>query len=220
MQTSRLPYNVIHFRDFDSAHVPEILQEIYLQQIYFPFLSSKKDLTIFDCGLNIGLFSLYASKYAKQIYAFEPAATIYQIAQKNLTENGITNVKTFQKAISSEDGKTNFYHSSNETAYSLNPAINDNKEKEEVETIRLDTFVKQENIEHIDFLKMDVEGEEAKIFTSESFKNIVPIIDCMVYEWHSWGQSNPNVINHGLIGLGFRTIKQLAAQATVFACIK
>jgi len=220
MQTSQLQYSVIHFKDFETAHVPDILQEIYLQKIYYPYLSGKKDAVIFDIGLNIGLFSLYASKYASTVYAFEPSADIFKIAKQNIEENGMTNVKLFQKAIAPKDGKATFYHSTNETMFSLNPAVNDNKEKEEVETIRLDTFVKQEKIEHIDLIKMDIEGTESEIFTSESFKNIVPITDCMVYEWHTWNISNPNVINHGLMEYGFEKIIKLNTQATVFACTK
>ena len=137
-----------------------------------------------------------------------------------MKENNVPNVKTFQKAIAPEDGKTTFYHSTNKTMFSLNPAINDNKETEEVETIRLDTFCKQEKIEHIDSMKLDIEGTESKIFTSESFKNIVPMLDCMVYEWHQWDGSNPSVINHGLFEYGFKRIAQLPSKATVFACSK
>lgn len=219
MQTSQLQ-GVIHFEDFENSHIPEILQEIYVQKIYFPFFNGKKDQVIFDLGLNIGLFSFYASKYASTVYAFEPASAIYQIAQKNIEGNHLTNVKAFQKAISTEDGKTTFYHSSNRTMFSLSPTINDNQEKEEVETIRLDTFCKQEKIDHIDFLKCDIEGTESKLFTSESFKNVVDRIDCMVYEWHVWDGSNPSIINHGLMDYGFKTIQKLSSKATVFACMK
>ena len=220
MQTSQLHYNVIHFGDFQNAHVPEILQEIYIQKIYEPFFVGKRDAICLDLGLNIGLWSIYASRYSSAVYAFEPASAIYQIALQNLKENGVTNVKAFQKAISNEDGKATFYHSTNETMFSMNPAVSNVKEKEEVETIRLDTFVKEQKIEHIDFAKVDIEGTESKLFTSESFKNIVPILDCMVYEYHTWDASNPSILNHGLLELGFRTIKQLSSQATVFACMK
>jgi FkbM family methyltransferase len=220
MQTSQLQYNVIHFQDFNNSHIPEILEEIYLQKIYYPYLGGRKDAVIFDIGLNIGLFSLFASRYASTVYAFEPATDLFKIAKQNIEENKATNVKLFQKAIATTDGKTTFYHCSNKTMYSLNPKVNDNKEKEEVETIRLDTFVNSEKIEHIDFIKLDIEGTEAEVFTSESFKNIVPIVDCMVYEWHSWSISNPNVINSGLMGYGFRKIIKIGGPAVVFACTK
>jgi FkbM family methyltransferase len=210
---------VIHFVDWDYCYIPEIFTEIYLQKIYLPYLIGKKDATFLDLGCNIGLWSLYASPFAKQIYSFEPALSINETAQKNLKDNNITNVKLFQKAIAAEDEKTTFYHSTNKTMYSLHPIVNNNGEKEEVETIRLDTLVKQEGITHIDFAKIDIEGTEDKLFTSESFKNIVPMLDAFVYEWHRWANANPFVINAGLQKLGYVT-RQIPSQATLFIAQK
>ena len=212
-------FGTINYFDWDNSHIPEILTEIYLQKIYHPYLIGTDGIFL-DLGLNIGLWSLYATSHAKQIYAFEPAKLNYDLACKNLQDNHILNVKTYQKAISTDDGKTTLYHSSNTTSNSLSYIINDTKEKEEVETIRLDTFVKQEKIEHIDLIKCDIEVTEEKLFASESFKNIVPITDKLVYEWHEWGVSNPNIINHGLIDLGFKHIKKLSSQAHVYMCSK
>jgi FkbM family methyltransferase len=217
MQTSQL--HVLHFNDWNNSHISEILQEIYLQKIYSQFLIGKKDSLCLDIGCNIGLWSLYASPLVKTVFSFEPASDICKIAQKNLDENQITNVSLFQKAIAPEDGKTTLYHSTNKTMYSLNERINDNRESEEVETIRLDTFVKENKIDHIDFMKLDIEGTEDKLFTSESFKNIVPILDSFIYEWHSWSNANPNIINSGLRDMGF-TIRQIPSNATIFSAQK
>mgnify|MGYP006276752347 CR=1 FL=1 len=210
---------VINYSDWDNSHIPEILLEIYLQKIYHPYLSGRDGIFL-DLGLNIGLWSLFASKYAKQIYAFEPTKETYDIAVQNFKDNGITNVKAFQKAIAPTDGKVTFYHSSNSTMNSMISLVNDNKVTEEVETMSLETLVKQEKIDHINFIKCDIEGSEDKLFTSESFKKVVPIVDTMIYEWHTWGSSNPNTLNAGLISLGFKTIKKLPCEATVFACMK
>jgi FkbM family methyltransferase len=209
----------LHYSDWDLSHIPEILQEIYLQKIYHPYLTGTDGIFL-DLGLNIGLWSLFASKYAKQIYAFEPAKEIYDIALLNLKDNGITNVKAFQKAISVTDGKATFYHSSNTTCNSLLQAINDNKITEEVETITLETLVKQEKIEHINFIKCDIEGFEDKLLCSDSFRAIAPITDTIVYEWHQWSNSNPNIINAGLKDMGYRAFRRLPVEAYVFACTK
>ena len=212
--------HVIHFKGWENSYIPNILQEIYLQKIYDPYLSGKTDAVLLDLGSNISLWSMYASPFAKQIYAFEPSKESYDIGLKNITDNGIKNVKVIKKAIAEKDGKTTFYHSVNTTMNSLNPAINTlPKLAEEVETIRLDTFVKEEKIEHIDFAKIDIEGMEDKLFTSESFKNIVPILDSFIYEWHSWSNSNPNIINFGLKELGY-LVKQIPSDATIFSAVK
>jgi len=212
-------HGAIHFKNWDNSYIPNILHEIYLQQIYKQFLSGQTELTLFDLGLNIGLWSMYASRYAKNIYAFEPAKETFDIAVKNLTENKFTNVHAFQQAVSTKDSKTTFYHSTNSTMNSLNSLVNNTGEKEEVETIRLDTFVKREKIDHIDFAKIDVEGHESKLFASEGFKNIASLLDSFVYEWHSWTESSPSVINFGLKELGFMVFP-IPSDATLFGARK
>src|SRR3990167_5528929 len=145
----------IHYKDWDNSYIPNIFQEIYLQKIYEPFLVGKKDLILFDLGMNIGLWSIYASKYAKMVYSFEPAKETFDIASLNLKDNGITNVRTYQKAIAEENGEATFYHSINTTMNSLNPAVNSLPDlAEEVETVRLDNFILQEKIKIIDFAKI------------------------------------------------------------------
>lgn len=210
---------VIHFKDWSNSHIPEILQEIYLQRIYHPYVINKKDAVFFDLGLNIGLWSLYASQYAKKIYSFEPAKESYDLAVKNLKDNKATNVEAFQKAVAPTEGEMTFYHSTNSTMNSLKPEVNNTQTSETVATIRLDTFCKEHEVNHIDFMKVDVEGSEAELFTSESFKNIVPFLDAFVYEWHQWASANPNVLNYGLMNYGY-TIKQIPSAATLFICQK
>lgn len=209
----------IHFVDFKNSHIPEIFFELYLQPIYPPFILGKKDATFLDIGFNIGLWSLYASPFAKQIFSYEPSKEIADIGRLNMKDNKISNVTVIQKAVSAEDGKMTFYHSTNRTMFSLNPAVNDNKESEEVEAVSLETVVKENKIDHIDFMKLDVEGTEAEIFASKGFKRICPILDSFIYEWHSWSKANPSVINSGLNELGY-VVKQIPSQATIFGAVK
>lgn len=60
---------VIHFKDWENSYIPNILNEIYLQKIYYPFLVHKKDAVFLDLGSHIGLWSMYASsqKWAGQV---------------------------------------------------------------------------------------------------------------------------------------------------------
>lgn len=210
----------IHFFDWNNSYIPNILHEIYLQKIYAPFLSGKRDLVLFDLGSNIGLWTLYAAQYAKKVYSFEPAKSTFEIGKKNIEDNGIMNVELVNKAVATEDGELTFYHSQNSTMNSLNEAVNTlPKEKEVVKAVRLDTFVKEKGIEKIDFMKIDVEGVEDKIFSSDSFISIAPIVESFVYEWHSWANANPNTINAGLKELGF-TVRQIPSDATIFGAVR
>src|ERR1700744_2770876 len=104
------PINALFFKDFKHAHIPEIMEEIWLQAIYKPFLVGKKDLIIADVGGNIGLASYYFKDYARQVYCVEPAKEHQETIKKMLEFNDIKNVALCPYAISNRNGKTKFYH--------------------------------------------------------------------------------------------------------------
>ena len=211
---------VIHYKDWENSHIPEIFRELYLQNVYGPFLQGKENLTIIDAGLKIGLFSIYASPFAKQIYAFEPSLETFKIAERNIKENDIKNVKLFQKAIHTKDEPINFYHNENTTMNSTMAIVeNTPKIRETVQGIRFDTFVKEEGIEKIDFLKLDIEGSECEVIGSQSFENIVPILDAGVVEYHSWSGVNPQQLVTTLRDYGF-LVTQIPSEATILSFVK
>jgi len=213
-------YGTIHYKNWDSSYIPHILRELYLDNIYKPYLEGKKDLTIFDLGANISLFSLYASQFAKEVFAFEPSKETFDIAQKNLKDNNVENVRLYQKAIHIRDEKIKFFHNSNTTMNSTLEVVEDkSQEVEEVEGIRWDTFVKENDIKHIDFAKIDVEGTEFQLIGSESFENIVPILDSLVVELHSWGEYNYQQLVTTLRDYGFH-VETIPSEATILGAVK
>ena len=60
--------------------------------------------TVLDIGANTGYYSLVAASKAKQVYAFEPATSIRQLLEKNITLNKINNIKVQAVAISNKTG--------------------------------------------------------------------------------------------------------------------
>jgi len=89
-----------------------------------------------------------------------------------------------------------------------------NGTSEEVEAITIDELFKQEKIEHCDLLKLDVEGSEIEILSSEGFKYVAPKIDTLITERHNWSGRNPNQLNEALKNAGFN-ITQLQTQADI-----
>lgn len=216
---------VINYKNWDSSWIPQILEEIYIKNIYAPYLYGKKDLTILDLGSNIGLFSMFASRFAKQIYAFEPTKETFDIGKKNIEENGITNVKLYQKAIMKDDGKVTFWHADNTTMNSTMEIVTSknadqvNKIKEEVDAVRLDTLVKEEGITRIDFMKMDIEGSECEVIGSKSFENIVPMLQSGVCEYHEWSNVNVQQLVTTLRDYGYK-VDLIPAQAVILGFVK
>lgn len=171
--------------------MPEILKEIYRDRVYDKYLEGKKDLTIIDFGANIGLWTFYAYDKAKIIYSVEPAKEHYECLVTMLVTNEMHNCAPIQKAISNKNGKAKFYHNDNTTMYSLSEAVAQRGEYEEVETITLDKFFEENKIEHIDFMKVDIEGAEAQLFGGDGFDKVKDKIDVIMGEFHTWSGVNP-----------------------------
>jgi predicted methyltransferase len=66
----------------------------------------KKDWIVFDCGANIGYFTILFSRLASQgkVYAFEPTST-YNMLLQNLVHNKSTNVIAIKKALGNKTGE-------------------------------------------------------------------------------------------------------------------
>ena len=104
--------------------------------------------------------------------------------------------------------------------YSLHQAVNDNSiPPEQVETITLDKLFEDEKIEHVNLLKLDVEGTEAEILGSDTFRKVAPKIDTIVMELHSWMGRHPNQIGESLKSNGFK-VSQLPNDATIVVAQK
>ncbi len=189
-----------------------ILEEIYKTGLFEPFIPKVKENTVvIDCGANVGLASYYFSSRFETVYAVEPAKEHMDVLKYMLEYNKIENVKPFQFALSMLDKPSEkFYHYNNKTMNSLysNLAVNNSTGLqqtgfENVELKRLDTFINEQNIEHIDLLKLDVEGIEYELLGSEGFANIASKIDTIVGEIHSYSGRNPSQLFDSLKINGF-----------------
>lgn len=135
---------------------------------------------VLDLGANIGYFTLIASKLVGsngKIFSFEPDQKNYEYLTKNINFNNFKNISTFNKAVSSKNGKEKFYFCSYDSghhtlkqplgieAYSKGRAYQE--EYRIVETVAIDSFLAQNKID-VDIIKIDVEGAEALAFQGMS----------------------------------------------------
>jgi FkbM family methyltransferase len=206
------PLKGIFYRDWDNDHITDILKEIFFEHLYAPLVADKKDLTIVDCGANVGLFTLWMYPYASKIYSVEPSAMHCETLRKMLEFNQMDKVEVIQKALSDADGETTFYHSANTTAFSLQNLSGGTTESETVQTATIGTLLK--DIPHIDILKVDIEGAEGKCFANKTFDEVAPRIDNIVLEYHSWSGIGVTLLMNTIRDRGF-SVEQLPTQATV-----
>ena len=193
-----------------------IFSEVYKDLIYTPFLPQKKEnTTCLEVGGNVGIVSYYFSQYFEKVIVLEPAIEHYDLLIRMLKDNNITNVKAIPKALYLENTKLPFFHNKNKTMYSLHMGVDDKSSPpEEVETITFDKLFKDENIEHVDLLKADVEGTEFELFASEGFRKVASKIDTIVTEKHSWSGRNSNQLDEAFKNNGFR-VSKIASSADI-----
>lgn len=159
----------------------EIHNEVQVILQSFP---NKKDLIVFDVGACNFKDSLFLKLYLPNstIYAFEPDIVNLRNCPDNVIGEGIFVVPV---ALSDCDDLITFYPSTtfhgNEYKASgsiLKPRTKDGTseaihhdnllfdlEGYEVQTVRIDTFCKLNEISHIDFLHMDVQGAEMRVIS-------------------------------------------------------
>lgn len=204
----------IFFNDWQGGHIPDILDEIYTKKVYDAYFEGKSNLTIVDCGANIGLTTRYFSQFGK-VYSLEPCASAFECLKKTIEFNGL-NAVPLKYAVSTHSGEAEFYHNPNSTANSLNSLMNVLGEKEIVATKTLAEVFEDLNINHVDFMKLDVEGEEFNILGHDSFDLVASKIDVIMGEIHdqTFGR-NPGQVYQALQNRGFK-VKKIPADANIF----
>ncbi|MFK7750515.1 MAG: FkbM family methyltransferase [Kordia sp.] len=122
---------------------------------------------VLDVGSWSGVLTLYAAKTAKEVHALDPDPVCFSELNKNVELNPAVadKIKTYKTAIS--DTQETVRLSARETYGASSSSIlerkRDTENSLELKTISLADFLEDENIQKVDFIKMDVEGAEFRI---------------------------------------------------------
>jgi len=146
-----------------------VLKAIFEDREYSDFFPFYKMATIIDIGAHYGYFSIFANSNTdknSRIIAVEPNKNNFLNLEKNIKACGIINISNLNLAISGKSGVSNLYigetpnHSLFEH-YLLNK--DKNRGFEEVKAKTLEDLIVENDLDKIDFLKMDCEGAEYEI---------------------------------------------------------
>ncbi len=141
-----------------------IVNSVAIQDEYQMKKLGLRDATILDLGGQNGYFSVFASKYARRIFTFEPIPENYRNILLNISLNGLENTVTvFNLAVLDEKKTINIYLSENTGGHSIYAAKKKKQDFLEVETTTLPDIFQSNHIETCDLLKLDIEGSEYDI---------------------------------------------------------
>jgi len=179
-----------HFQNPDNC-TDVILRQINEERIYQHIFDGEENLTIFDIGANIGLFGIYVADCANEVYAVEPTPSHYNKLIK--LSAAFDKIKPLNVALSNTAGTMDFYISNiNPTQNSLMSNWRSADEKKiTVDTVDLATLFK--DVEHVDFVKCDIEGGEMIALTKDTVGAVKDKVDCWYIETHQTDKT----IEHG-----------------------
>jgi FkbM family methyltransferase len=136
-----------------------------------PFLKG----TVVDIGANIGTHSIFYSRFASQLFCFEPNPLAFQCLKHNLRN---TNANLFQVALSDHHHRIDLI--SQEQNYGANYTV----EGSTINAIPLDSLI--DLFSSCDFIKIDAEGDELVILqgATELIQKFKPVI-CIEINEHT-----------------------------------
>ena len=143
-----------------------IIMSRHEDEIIHHFNTKQGDIVV-DVGAHIGKYTLIASKRVGangKVIAIEAHPGNYEMLNRNIKLNGLTNVTTLNYAVYSKESKVKIY--SNYTIMSERIREEQVKEKfVEVNADTLDSILQQNGIrqEQINWIKIDVEGAEFEV---------------------------------------------------------
>ena len=136
----------------------------------------KKGDTFIDIGAHIGLFSLIASQILGndgKVISIEANPNTFQALKKNIELNGITNIIPMNVGASDrvETKLLCREQKDNSGGFSFLNNQRDYLESVDVQCVPISQIIETNNIQTIDFLKIDVEGYEYVIL-KHLFENV------------------------------------------------
>ena len=136
-------------------------------------LNQKKDVTVFDVGANVGKYTNAFIAFLKTnyvVHCFEPMASTFELLKKNTSTN--KHITLHNLGLGDKTEETVIY--SNEKTHTQSSLIQRDmshwgneynlSQTSNIKITTLDAFADQNNIQFMDFLKLDVEGFEWLFF--------------------------------------------------------
>lgn len=212
---ANLPITLHILRDDTVIHSSDdvlvVIDEIFDNQTYghAAIRPTRQDAVIVDIGAHIGCYTLWARKHTNaKVIAYEPLPSNFELLKQNIAANNLADVSAINKAVSA--ASTPVWISADRVSSGNRTSVDRTNRSEGVwvDTVTLYDILSDNNLSHIDLLKMDCEGAEGAIIQSATCELLGSIQRC-VLEFHD----DCSVLDHSslakkLTECGFRTVIQ------------
>jgi FkbM family methyltransferase len=152
---------------------------------------------VVDIGANVGYFSLFtlAQNAKADVFAYEPMPNNFKLLNQYKDQFAQHNFNTFNMAVSGSRGTLSLNYNKAEEYTTSATLFNNANEPDslKVETITLDDVLAENQLETIDFLKLDCEGAEYAILYNAQDDTLARIHTLSI-ETHQGPQENENLI--------------------------
>lgn len=154
---------------------------------------------VIDCGANIGMFTLFAAhKNASRVISFEPVEHAYDILNSNVHVNDFTKTEFIVMKFGLSNTTAKVKISINDENVGSNSIIgnNDSQKTELIDVIKLDDYIRDNNINKINFIKADIEGAERLMLDGarETMLKFKPKLSICTYHFPDDAEVLTNII--------------------------
>lgn len=179
-----------NFSDYD------VFKQIFNYREYGGILSLfnlnenfKREKIIIDAGANVGYTTMFFSNNleSSMIFGVEPSETNYKIYKENIKNlEKSDSVKAYHRALSENKG-SNFiierdFHDKKD--WSMTTKEVDDIDGNTIKGITIAEIIKENNLDYISLLKIDIEGAERFIFKKENDLSFLKITEIIAIEIH------------------------------------
>jgi FkbM family methyltransferase len=210
----RLPFGAWWVPRRDNLDGPLLAGSFETAELAFVERFLQPGMIVLDLGAHHGLYTLLASKRVGRegkVMSFEPSPRERRTLRLHLTLNRCQNVIIQESALGNADTQTDLYVVEGwETGCnSLKPpAVAGKTSLISVRVVRLDDVLRNSNITHVDFIKLDVEGAELGVLQGaarllELRPRPVILAEVQDIRTQPWGYPARDIIRH-LSDKGFR----------------
>lgn len=152
----------------------------------------KGGMNAIDIGANLGVYALLLAKVGgtdSHVYAYEPGSDARTCLQESRDSNGLSHLTVSPLALSSQSGQLWLASGTSSELNTLLTSSEGEGDGELVDVSTLDAELMRHKWDAIDFIKIDAEGQEARIVVGgrEFFSQQSPLI---MYEVVDKGQIN------------------------------